>query len=255
LTETKSRGDFLINARDQRIDAPQSRHLYFFFDIPVKAASEEPIFGQTRCLPQSTELTGSTSVQYTSEFSASQTIYGICDVCYWIEAQFHCLVRKVGSITQTVNLDQLYPRLQVTWPASHLTLLAKPRLLSRCRLWKTQLEIQIRQAELAIVEGSSPEHKSLIIPLAVVLDAPLANSAHQVDRCHTLRCSVKARWEIRTRFSSIPIIPETDRREPGNMISSKSWTQLEQVDLMFISRSISQGTAGIPPLPRVKSHD
>lgn len=252
LTNTKSRGDFLINASDQLIDAPRSRHLYFFFDIPTRAANGEPL-AQTRYLPQSTELTGSTHIQNTSGIGASQTIHGRCDVCYWIEAQFRFLDRNVGSITQSVNLDQLYPHIRATWPDSHLTLLARPRLLSRCRLRKPELGIQVCLSELAIVEGSSPEHKSLIIPLAVVLDAPLANNAHQINRCQSLRCSVKARWETKTRFSSIPILAETDRIEPCNIISSRSWTKMEQIDLMFLSGPIPPDQAGIPPFSCVKS--
>ena len=236
LTDVRSPRDFQLTACDPDSDEPQSRHLDFYFDFPAKGSIRDKNPGQSPYFPPSRTISGLTHIQQPSALSDRHIVRGICEVSYWIEAQFRLGGQKVGCITRAVQLEDLSPRLCAALPSESLSWHAKPDLLARCRFQKSpELNVQICQPEFPLVQDADGgPQRVLNIPLAVTLDVPPpAGGGHEIDTRQSLRCSAVARWEISTRFSSVPILSQSDRLRPGEMILSTSTSPRQTASLLF----------------------
>ncbi|EXJ95663.1 hypothetical protein A1O1_00785 [Capronia coronata CBS 617.96] len=232
LTDVKPLSHFRPSTASTRSDSEKARHVDFYFELPANICTLD---GVSRSLPLSATISGTTSTAPRGGLNDPQLIQGNCEVSYWVEAQFCLAGREVGFICEHVRMLSLYPRLRASLTKGlPLTIRAKPDLLARCRLQKSPaLEVALYEPDMTIDHDTKSGKRQMSIPIAVTMDIhPPAAGADSLDARQSLKCSVEARFEAHTRFSSGPLLSNGERILPDEAIS-KSTASTQKSTVLF----------------------
>ncbi|KAK4946511.1 hypothetical protein LTR10_014363 [Elasticomyces elasticus] len=204
LTDIKTVSDFHAPSPTStgRNDSQKAPHAPFYFELPTTISSS----GSTklRALPLTSRISGTTRLASTGGLNDTRTIRGECNISYWIEAQFQQAGKQVGFLSEPVKIaPSLYtPRLRASianTKSQPLTILAKPDLLSRCKIAKTPaLSVTLYEPDMAISTDPATNKRSITLPLAISMDL---NGKTAVDARQSVKCSADIKWEVHTRFS------------------------------------------------------
>ncbi|EXJ89768.1 hypothetical protein A1O3_02835 [Capronia epimyces CBS 606.96] len=235
LTDVKALSDFrptTSSSNSSRTDSEKARHVDFYFQLPTNVSATD---GTSRSLPLSTTIRGVTSASPRGGLNDYQVIRGDCEVSYWVEAQFRQAGREVGFLCEHVKISSLYPRLRVSLAKSlPLTMRAKPDLLARCRLQKSPaLDVALYEPDIIIEHDATSGQRQITLPIAVTMDIqPPASGADSLDARQSFKCSVEAKWEVHTRFSTVAI-STADRMPPGDTIYKMNTAPTQKHIILF----------------------
>lgn len=239
LTDIKTPSDFRPSSSPGQTDSQQGRHVDFFFELPTHTSCTN---GTLRPLPLSGTVSGTTNLTQTTALNDHKVIQGECEVTYWIEAQFRLAGKKVGFLNHDVHISALYPRLRVSVSKGFPhTLRAKPDMLARCRFQKCpKLSVNLSESDMAVESDSNPRKRRISIPMTLALDT---SSTAPIDCRQSLKCSVEAKWEVKSHFSTVPVRSSADRPHISQAVYKTTTASTQKAIILF------------RPLPRYEDRD
>ncbi|KIY02998.1 uncharacterized protein Z520_01464 [Fonsecaea multimorphosa CBS 102226] len=229
LTDVKAMSDFRHSTCISETDTRKVRHLDFYFELPTTIAGQDGVF---RPLPLTGVFTGTTTITQNTALNDHRVERGDCEVSYWVEVNFRLSGTQVGFLNQHIQISSLYPCLRAS-PArgNPLTIRAKPDILSRCRFQKPpDLSLTLSEADMTIKRDAQTGKRHISVPLTVAMDA---SEALSMDSRQSLKCSVEAKWEVNTRFSTTPGRPSAAKVRAGEVIYKKTTASTHKSTILF----------------------
>lgn len=250
LTDIKTLSDFRATPASTPDDSEKAQHADFYFELPSNVSAAE---GKLRYLPISSHMTGTTrAAAQDAALSDNRAIRGDCDVSYWIEAQFRLAGQQVGFLSEHVKISSLYPRLRASLPRGlPLTMSAKPDLLARIKLQKRpDMTVTLYEPDMAIERDPQTGKRQIVLPLAVAMEMQSpASGTRSIDSRQSFKCSVEAKWEVNSRFSTARAPPNGGRTKPDETIHKVSSASTQKSTILFRPLPVYDDATG----PKVKN--
>lgn len=207
----------------------------FQFDLPIDAPT---LFGGTRYLPPSGVTRGYFyEVPSPGYLSNQRKVEGLCEVSYWIDAEFRLKGNQVGYLTRHVDVSDFYHCLQVSIERPlHLPLKVAGGYFSKSRHeMGVNLSLVLQQLEprrLAHNKANGPSCGSL--PLGLAMNArSVADNPLPWDTRQSLKCYVDCKWETKLSFSTIRDQPNTKLGHERLVFDATSTTTAERYCVYF----------------------
>ncbi|RVX70999.1 hypothetical protein B0A52_06157 [Exophiala mesophila] len=176
----------------------------FHFDLPIDAPK---LFGGTRYLPQSGATKGHASQSPSPGCLGSPRIVeGLCEVFYWIDAEFRLKGQNVGCLSKHLDVSKLYPGFRISFQQPiHLPLKVSGGLFQKpSHEIEVNLSLVLQQGEppqKAQDEAHGSSNVSLQLGLAMnaqsVSERRLPWNARQ-----SLKCYIDYKWETKFSFAT-----------------------------------------------------
>ncbi|KAH0845663.1 hypothetical protein FOPE_11800 [Fonsecaea pedrosoi] len=229
LTDVKAVSDFKPATCTSETDTRKSRHLDFYFELPTRISCRDGIF---RSLPLTGTFTGTTTITQSTALNDLRVEHGSCEVSYWVEVTFRLSGRQIGFLTQHTQIPSLYHHLRAA-PARGIPLThrAKPDILARCRFHKIpDLSLTLSEADMTVRRDPETGKRHISVPLSVARDA---SENFGIDGRQSLKCSVEAKWEVKTRFSTTPGRPSSAKVRAGEVIYKVTTASTQKSTILF----------------------
>lgn len=232
LTDIKLASDFKpASPSATENDAQTGRHVDFYFELPTSTSTADGIF---RPLPLSGVFKGSVNLNQNKTLNDTRLIPGDCEVSYWIEVKFRRAGKLVGFLHNHVQVRSLYPQLRASLgrPAP-LTIRAKPDILTRVRFQRSpELFLTVCDPDMTLVESDGqPGKRQISFPLSVAMHAP--DSFHHTQSRQSLTCTVEAKWQVHTRFSTLSGRRSLDRVNANETIHKTTTASTQKSTIQF----------------------
>lgn len=198
LTDVKSIAQF---GSDQETS---NSTVSFQFDLPIDAPK---LFGGTRYLPRSGVIRGYAYRAPSPRcLSYQRAVEGLCEVSYWIDAEFRLKGQQVGCLTRHVEVSNFYhcPQISIERPLQLPLKVAGGYFSKSSHEIAGSLSLVLQQVEpcrLARHKANGTPCGSLQLGLAMnirsVADTPLPWDTRQ-----SLKYYVDCKWEAKISFST-----------------------------------------------------
>jgi hypothetical protein len=229
LTDVKSLAQF---GNDP---ATGNSNVDFQFDLPIDAPK---LFGGTRYLPGSGVIRGySYEAPSPGCFSNQRMVEGLCEVSYWIDAEFRLKGQQVGCLTRHVEVSNFYHCLQVSIERPlHFPLKVAGGYFSKYSYEKAvNLSLVLQQVEpRQTVHNKTNGTPCGSLSLGLTLNARnAADIPLSWDTRQSLKCYVDCKWEAKVLFSTIKDQPNMKLERERLAFDSAAATSTERCCVYF----------------------
>lgn len=165
-----------------------------------------------------------------------QVIQGECEVSYWIEAQFRSRGQQVGSLHEPVRITGIYPDIQLSLSRGEpLTIQATADLLTRWKMQKSpKLSVSMYEPNLTTKRDQGTGKRQISIPIAVAMDLQNSSGVNNCfDSRQSFKCSVEAKWQVKERFSIVPVRGKERIPLRAEVIHKTSTASTQKTNMLF----------------------